>query len=291
MRGCIVTGAAGSIGRAVLAELRTHGVPVTALVLDDPGDLAAQRVVAGDAGDQVVADAALDGAGPDDVLVHLAARPSPLGAEGVDVFGGNTRATYAVLDAAARAGVRRAVVASSVSVYGFAWGSGPQVAPEYLPVDEELPQRVADPYALSKQADEQTVAMFHRRAGLDVVALRFPFTASTAAIEDRVRRFAADPATGVPELWSYLHLDDAARAVWAAAHATVPGVLPLLLAAPTTLSAVPTARLLRDHLAATPVRGDLAGHVSPIDTTRSRQVLGFAPRYVADVARVLEGAA
>lgn len=291
MRGCIVTGAAGSIGRAVLAELSAHGVPVTALVLDDSPGLDAGRVVVGDAGVQEVADAAFEGAGPDDVLVHLAARPSPVGAAGVDVFGGNSRATYAVLDAAVRAGVRRAVIASSVSVYGFAWGTGPQVAPAYLPVDEELPQRVADPYALSKQADELTAAMFHRRSGLDVVALRFPFTSTAASIEARVRRFAADPAAGAPELWSYLHLEDAARAVWAATQATVDGVLPLLLAAPTTLSPVPTARLLRDHLPSVPVRGELAGHASPIDTTRARQLLGFAPRHVVDVARVLEGAA
>lgn len=291
MRRCVVTGAAGSVGRAVLDGLRLRDVSVTALVLDDPGDLGVERVVVGNAGDQAIADEALRDADPDDVLVHLAARPSPIGAPGIDVFAGNTRATFAVLDAAARAGVRRAVIASSLSVYGFAWGGGADVAPVYLPVDEDLPMRIADPYALSKQADEQTAAMIHRRDGMDVVALRLPLTAGVAHLEERVRRFAADPSTGARELWSYLHLEDTADAVMAACDAPTSGVTPLVLAAPTTLSAQSTAELVQAHLPSAAVRGDLPGRHTPIDTSQARHVLGFAPHRLIDVDRVLRGAA
>jgi nucleoside-diphosphate-sugar epimerase len=291
MRRCLVTGAAGSVGRAVLDALRGRDVPVTAMVLHDSDDLDVDRVVVGDLEHQCVADEAMRGAGKDDVLVHLAARPSPVGASGVDVFAGNTRATFAVLDAAARAGVRRAVIASSLSVYGFAWGGGADVAPVYLPVDEYLPMRIADPYALSKQADEQTAAMIHRRDGMDIVALRLPLTAGVAHLEERVRRFAADPSTGARELWSYLHLEDAADAVLAACDAPTSGVTPFVLAAPTTLSAQLTADLVRAHLPSAAVRGDLPGRHTPIDSSQARHVLGFAPHRLIDVDRVLRGAA
>ncbi|NUR89462.1 MAG: NAD-dependent epimerase/dehydratase family protein, partial [Nonomuraea sp.] len=50
MNRILVTGAAGLIGRAVLAHCAREGAQVTALVLDDPGDHKADRVVVGDAG-------------------------------------------------------------------------------------------------------------------------------------------------------------------------------------------------------------------------------------------------
>lgn len=70
----LVTGAAGLIGRAVLARCAAEDVPVTALVLEDPGDLKADRVVVGDAGDPEAVRRALEGV---EAVIHLAAIPSP----------------------------------------------------------------------------------------------------------------------------------------------------------------------------------------------------------------------
>ncbi|NED95362.1 NAD(P)-dependent oxidoreductase [Phytoactinopolyspora alkaliphila] len=282
MKRCLLTGAAGRIGRAVLRALADDGVPTTALILDDAPDLSADRTIVGDAADPRVVTEALRGFGPGDVVVHLAARPSPLGALGVDVFAGNARATYSVLETAAIHGVRRAVIASSMSIYGFAWSDEPP-APAYLPVDEEMPFRIADPYALSKQADENTARMMHRQYGLNVVALRFPLTTDSEALHARVQRFTRDPASGARELWSYLHVDDAARAVLLAARAELTGVHPLALAAQDTLAPYPTAELVRQHLPGVRLRKDLPARSSPIDTQRAHDLLGFAPSFTASV--------
>lgn len=109
----MVTGAAGRIGRAVLALLAERGIEVNALVLDDPGDLAARLVVTGDAADAKTVRAALEGA---DAVIHLAAIPTPARNTAFEVFAGNSLSTFTVLEEAYRAGIRHAAVASS-------WGS------------------------------------------------------------------------------------------------------------------------------------------------------------------------
>lgn len=157
----LVTGAAGLIGRAVLADLADRGVSATALVLAAADDLPASRIVVGDAGDPEIVRSALDGV---DAVVHLAAIPAPHLDTAQAVFTRNTRATFAVLEEAGRAGVRRAVIASSFSVTGLPWADV-DLHPAYVPVDERLPLQVTDPYALGKQADEATAEMMARRHG------------------------------------------------------------------------------------------------------------------------------
>src|SRR5690625_5960276 len=59
----LVTGAAGRIGRAVVADLGAAGHRVTAVVFDDPGDLDVERVVVGDVASPDVVTDALRGGG------------------------------------------------------------------------------------------------------------------------------------------------------------------------------------------------------------------------------------
>lgn len=97
----MVTGAAGRIGRAVLALLAERGIEANALVLDDPGDLAARLVVTGDAADAKTVRAALEGA---DAVIHLAAIPTPERNTACEVFAGNSLSTFTVLEEAAGPG-------------------------------------------------------------------------------------------------------------------------------------------------------------------------------------------
>lgn len=101
----LVTGAAGRIGRAVLALLAERSVEANALVLEDPGDLPARLVVAGDAADATAVRAALAGA---DGVIHLAAIPTPERTPAQELFAVNTLATFTVLEEAGLAGVRQA---------------------------------------------------------------------------------------------------------------------------------------------------------------------------------------
>jgi nucleoside-diphosphate-sugar epimerase len=279
----LVTGAAGRLGRNVLTACADAGLATRALILARDAaaglatdGLATDQVVIGDARDRTVVDAALAGV---DAVVHLAAIPSPSGGTAEEVFCGNTTATFTVLEGAAQAGVRWAVIASSHAATGLPFAASMRT-PFYLPIDEELPLQVEDPYALSKQVDELTAAMMWWQHGLSVTALRFPFLGDP---DDRLPRraaeLAANPARGAAELWGYLDYRDAAESCVAALAHRRPGCHVVTLAAPTTLAPYPTEQLLDAFLPHVARRTRFPGRTAPFDLTRARDLLGFTPRF------------
>lgn len=288
----LITGAAGLIGRTTCLHLTEAGYATTALVLADPGDRVADRVVVGDATDRATVVAALDGA---DAVVHLAAIPAPELGTPVAVFAGNTAATFAVLDAAGELGVRNAVVASSINALGYRYGPQQPAHPDYLPLDERLPSRAADPYSLSKVVDELTAQAMHRRHGMDVVALRFPMVGGfgdAAVRDDRLvgylEKIAADPGHAAPDLWLYLETRDAARAVELALRPARPGAHAVFVAAPDNSTPYPTEQLLAAFHPEVPRTRTFAAREAPVDLTAARDLIGFtATRLVEVVPRDL----
>ncbi|MFE2933237.1 NAD-dependent epimerase/dehydratase family protein [Streptomyces sp. NPDC059221] len=269
----MVTGAAGRIGRAVLALLAERGIEVNALVLDDPGDLAARLVVTGDAADGKTVRAALEGA---DAVIHLAAIPTPARNTAFEVFAGNSLSTFTVLEEAGRAGIRHAAVASSWGVTGLPWTDVEDPHPPYVPVDEAMASQVADPYGLSKQVDELTAQMMARRHGMSVVCLRYPYV---GGFEERLlahaARLTADPAAGARELWTYLEVHDAARAALLALDVPGPAAHTVHLCAPEIIVPHPTEELLRRYHPTTVLRRPIPGRTAPVDTSAAHRLLGF----------------
>lgn len=268
----LVTGAAGGIGRVVTRHLAARGWSVRALdrVRDAQAPAAVDWLV-GDLADRAVAAAAVEGVG---AVVHLAAIPSPWSDPDDVVYSGNVAATYALLDAAGRAGVRRAVIASSVAIYGLVWSEAEREAPE-IPLSETSELRIADPYALSKQADEACAEMMHRRWGIDVLAYRFPNVSDGDDIAARSREVLADPAYAHRELWAYLHLEDAARAVELGLTAEVNGAVALNVVAPDALGGVDVAALAAEFHPGADCRLPVGGTAAGYTTDRAERLLGF----------------
>lgn len=277
MKRVLVTGAAGRLGRAVLAMLAEKGVAATGLDRHDTDGLPVDRMVVGDVGDPVAVRAALAGA---DAVIHLAAIPTPALDAPERVFGGNSLATFVVLEEAARAGITRAVLAGSQSILGLAFAPVP-LRPVYLPIDVAHPLQVADPYALSKQADEATGAMIARRYGMTVVVLRYPFLGGP---EDRLPRMAAifrdEPATGASSVWAYLDDRDAATAAWLGITRQLTGYHVFGVAAPETLATLPTEELLDRWLPEVPRRRALPGRAVPLDLAPAAETLGFTAEHL-----------
>ena len=98
-----------------------------------------------------------------DAVCHLAGRPGVRGGAPVLFEAGNVRTTETVMHTAARAGVRRVLLASSSSVYG----------PAARPVREDAPLRPLSPYARSKLRAELVAGRLARRHGLELVTLRY----------------------------------------------------------------------------------------------------------------------
>ncbi len=272
----LVTGGNGRLGRWVGLELRDHGYDVLSVDRQLPANpepgIDYRRVEMGDLG-QVVG-AAVDR----EAIVHLAAIPDPSADANEVVFLNNVGATYNALQAAMTVGIKRAIIASSVSAYGMAW-SQPTFPPLYVPLDEAHPFIVRDPYALSKETDERTAEMFVRRCGMTVLAYRLNWVAQPGEAGRQALNPDNSAERNATNLWGYIDVRDAARAFRLGLEADLSGFVALNITANDTLRLEPTEELLRTLLPTTEVRAPLPGHTSPWDNNRAREVLCFVPAY------------
>jgi UDP-glucose 4-epimerase len=171
----LVTGGAGFIGSHIVQTLLEGGVSVRVLDNFSTGkrenieelkrrfDGNRLEVLEGDVRDAARVTEAVRGV---DVIFHEAAFVSVPQSmeEPQSCFDVNITGTSLLFDAARRAGVRRAVVASSAAVYGES---------DALPLVEETPLQPRSPYAVSKRVNEMYAELFTGSFGFEVVALRY----------------------------------------------------------------------------------------------------------------------
>jgi len=115
-----------------------------------------------------------------DAVIHLAAIPHPSMGASQEIFRINCLGTCNVYLAAAEAGIRRVVTASSINAFGYNFGIK-DFEIRYLPIDEEHPPFTTDPYSFSKQVTEAIADYFWRREGISGVCLRLPAVIDAAA--------------------------------------------------------------------------------------------------------------
>lgn len=279
----LVTGGSGRLGQGTIAELVSQGHDVINADRRQPVDLfetvdadayAAARFIQtdlGDVGEVAGTMARCDG------VIHLGAIPSPGRHADEVVFRNNTGATFAVLHAAELLNVPKAVIASSLSALGTAWA--PKfLTPVYAPVDEAHPLLNHDCYGLSKEVDERTAEMFHRRTGMQVVALRFTWVATPSEISARSASGEDDPERA-RVLWSYVDLRDAALACRLAIEAEGIGFAPFNVTANDSTSLQPTEELIRRHATDTEIRSAIPGTSTAFSLERIRAALGYEPRH------------
>jgi nucleoside-diphosphate-sugar epimerase len=280
-----VTGAAGGIGRYVVAHLVDSGVEVVAFdrarwVPSEAGITRPSLIVTAQADDRSAVAEALRGS---DAVIHLAGIPSPTTHDPVLLFRSNTAATMTVLTEAAEQGIRAAVIASSISALGLVY-SPHMVSPMYAPIDECHPLRPDDAYALSKQCDEAAGEMTSRRYEISVLAFRFPFTATASAIRARAADMSLHPEGGARELWAYLDVRDAARAcrlgVEALLGSKALGYHAVNVVADDSLSTTPLTTLLARYHPRTVQLPALAKSRAAYTTNLAESLLGFRANHV-----------
>lgn len=280
----LVTGGSGGVGRWVVKDLVDHGYEV--VYADwvratppngDPtaGALAASHFVAVDMLNIRQVAHALEGC---EGVVHLAAYPTPLGRPAEETFSNNTRATFHVLQAAMERGIQRAVIASSVSALGMAYARHP-FAPLYAPIDEEHPFLGQEAYALSKQVDEATAAMFYRRAGMDIAALRFHWVTQPGQARDAALRPNHPIARMHNNLWGYVDVRDAAAACRLALASSGLGFQAYNILAADTLRQEPTEDALRRFVPSVEIRAPMPGFTSAWSIDKARRLMGYQPQH------------
>ena len=170
---CLVTGGAGTIGSTIVDQLVAAGAGEV-VVLDNfvrgrrenlagAASSGKVRIVEGDIRDRRLVTGLMSGT---DLVFHQAAiRITQCAAEPRLALEVLVDGTYEIVEAAADAGVRKIIAASSASVYGLA---------ELFPTTERHHPYANDTlYGAAKTFNEGLLRSFHATHGLDCVALRY----------------------------------------------------------------------------------------------------------------------
>ena len=271
----VVTGGAGRSGSKIAAHLRDNGAEVLTVDIvparaGTPGSQIGSHLVADleDLGQTVEA---LSGA---DAVLHLAA----VWAQGVRpptvTFDTNVRTTFNVFEAAALAGARRVVWASTQSVVGTPWKDGN--LPEYLPVDEVHTSRPRMTYALSKHVGEQVAPYFAGVRGLEVLGLRLAWMIH----EDGwgvIPQWQEDPMSRRFNAFVYVDVRDVASACATALEAPVTGAHVLNIGAADTCMDIASAELAGAAFPGVPLRRPLEGYESLVSIDAAADLIGYRP--------------
>ena len=283
-RRVLVTGASGRVGRHVVDALAgDHEVTVFDLappVQDVP-------FIEGDVLDLDKIRTAMAG---QDAVIHLAAIDAGVPAQPEAYFGTNVMGTWNTVQAAREAGIRKVVLASSISATGIG-EMRPDFLPEYLPVDEAHAMKPAHAYGVSKLVVEDVARGFALQGDISITCLR-----PVAVIVEANLRRAVDRAADPGHRWlaAYVTGEDTGRAFAAALDYDAPFDA-MFIAAEDSASPVPTLeRLAGVYGDVSPVRDpawfERDPQASPIDATRAKQCLGWRPTTTwSEVAAGLDG--
>jgi nucleoside-diphosphate-sugar epimerase len=239
----LLTGATGFIGSHVARVLVTAGCDVQALVRpgaarDRIADLEGRLgIVAGDVAS--VADPAVLAPLAPEVCIHLAWYAEPgryLHAVGENLA--SLRTSLDLTEALAAVGCRRLVAAGTCAEYGSPCGG--------TALDERTPINPSTPYARAKSAFHLAAQDIAGQAGMEFAWARLFFlhgpwehparivpSAITACL-----RGETFPATAGEQVRDYLHVADAAAALWSIADSEVVGPLNVCSGEAVTLRSV-----------------------------------------------------
>jgi len=262
-----VTGASGKLGAVVVEYLQDAGHDI--LSLDRVGERRDGFLVVDftDYGQVVDALAGVE------AIVHLAAIPAPGIAPEVETFHNNMLSTFNVFQAARRLGISRIVYASSETLLGLPL----DIAPAYIPLDEDFESRPESMYAVVKHLEEELAQKFVRwDPALSITALRF----SNVMVEADYASFASfTPENRKWNLWGYIDARDAAQAVLLSLQRNRPGFDRFIIANSNTVLGVPSSELLAAHFPEVEVRGQLGEFETLLSIEKARRELSYKPKF------------
>lgn len=273
-RTLLVTGASGNIGRSFRAFLDSRGVNAVYLVSPrHAGQGDSVRSV--DIADRAAMHEVIAEVRPD-AIVHLASlvgaacESDPQLAAAV-----NVEAVRGIADAAARFGVRRVVLASTAAVYGDAFDS---------PARESDPTPAPSVYAATKlEAEGLLAAAAAASLGLSAVSLRIFNVFGSGLSGSLVTRLSTSSADAPVRLdgldgfvRDYIHVDDVAAALLAAADAPLPASYAVVnVASGIAMTNGELAEAIRRSQPVFVEVGQERRSYSVADVTAARELLGF----------------
>lgn len=219
-----------------------------------------------------------------DAVVNLAASVTGLPEFGVETFRDNALGTFVVLDAARLSGVKRVLCASSINAFGTIYWriSGKPIVYKTMPLTEDFPVVVEDPYSLSKYVNEVTCDAFTRAYGMTTAAFRFAGIVRDEQYQGMLAGGLQPTTAWSDDVFQWVHINDVATGLRQALECpTLPDHGVYTLSGADTRCPEPTMEILnkfRPDLAAN-LTEPLPGRAPLMSITRARNAFGYSPRY------------
>jgi nucleoside-diphosphate-sugar epimerase len=286
----VVTGGAGRLGQLTIKELLSHGHDVLAIDKTTIQDRAFPSSIVDLEHARELAEVFQRA----DAVIHLARKKFPYTSNGFDPgprtwkipdtlsdaenFSYNVTISYNVVAAAFAAGVRKLVMGSSLTIYGFYYPTR-FFTPDYLPVDEAHPLAPQDPYSISKLAGERSCDAFAHRSGMQIASLRFAGISADLTQGNLLER-RKNPLRWAGPLWTYIDVRDAALACRLAVESDFSGHEAFNICAPKTIMTQPTADLAKEYFPDVKLRAPGEGNWSGYSCQKAGDMLGFTARHL-----------
>jgi nucleoside-diphosphate-sugar epimerase len=280
----VFAGGTGKAGRHVLPHLMSKGYELLNIDLrpfEHPGinTLIADLTDSGQAFNALTTHFGRDGfksgkpPAPPDAVVHFAAIPRVLIEPDNETFRQNTISTYNAIEAAAKLGVRKIIIASSETTYGVCFAEGDKNFHSF-PLEENYDVDPMDSYGLSKVVNEKTARAFAMRYGIDIYALRIANVIEPHEY-DRFPGFLADPPSRKRNAWAYIDARDLGEIVHLAIGKDGLGFQVFNAVNDTIVADLPTREFLNRYCPGIPITRELGEYEAPISNRKAREVLGF----------------
>lgn len=282
-----VTGGNGKIGVAILKHLSNSGYETANLSRGKRRESIADAYITTDLLDAGETYGALATSNAD-AVIHMGTIPTPYNHPQFKTFESNMLSAVHILEASESLGLESVCLASSINAIGAEHQERrPEI--EYLPVDEEHPRTPDDIYGIAKHAMEVTAEGFGRRPTTDLTisTLRYPWVPNQNEIEEYFvntdRTLTAlrndNPRSGHEVLFSYIHIDDAARIARKAVEADYQGHETFWAVASDTTAEVETDILVEEFFPGVESREDFGEFETLFDISKSERLLQWIPEH------------
>jgi UDP-glucose 4-epimerase len=280
----VFTGGTGKAGRHVVPHLKSRGYDLLNVDLkpfDHPGihNLIADVTDSGEVFNALTTHFGFAGfnAGrppsAPDAVVHFAAIPRVLIEPDNETFRVNTMGTYNVIEAAAKLGVRKIIIASSETTFGVCFAEGDKDFHAF-PLEEDYDTDPMDSYGLSKVLNEKTARAFAMRYDIDIYCLRIGNVIEPHEY-DRFPGFLANLPSRKRNAWSYIDARDLGEIVHLAIEKDGLGFQVFNAVNDTITATLPTREVLKRYCPDVPITREMGEFEAPLSNRKAREVLGF----------------
>ncbi|KAH6985185.1 putative UDP-glucose-4-epimerase [Ilyonectria destructans] len=285
----VVTGGSGKAGRYIIDELVGNGHQVLNLDLQplarqDVCTLKTDLCQSGEAFNALTTPFKLtepfsaELPSPPNAVIHLAAYARNMVVPDNETFRGNTVSTYNVIEAACKLGVKKIIVASSVTVYGVTYAHG-DVDYASFPVDEEVDCNPTDAYAISKLCTEITCRGFAERYGVDIYVMRIGAVIAPDEYQAVFHGYVYNAGRWKVHGWSYTDARDLGLMCELGLQKSGLGFQIFNATNDTITNLAETEEFLRTQCPDTPFTRKLEKYEAPISNAKMKMLLGFQERH------------